>query len=48
MFGIDYFYQLILLFNIFFLLFMGLIAFFGTIYRSNWTILANFYFYFYF
>ena len=37
--------QLILLFNLFFLLFMGLIALFGTIHGFHYTILVNFYLY---
>ena len=41
----DHFYQLILLFNLFLLLFMSLIALFGTIYGSQYTISANFYLY---
>ena len=38
----NYFCQLILLFSLFLLLFMGLTALFGTIYRFHYTILANF------
>ena len=41
----DYFYQLILLFSLFLLLFMGLTALFGIIHGSHCTISANFYFY---
>ena len=41
-FGKDYFCQLILLFNLFLLLFIGLTAFFSTIHYSHCTILANF------
>ena len=37
--------QLILLFSLFLLLFMGLTTLFGTIHGSYCTILANFYFY---
>ena len=37
--------QLILLFSLFFLLFMGLVVLFGTIHRSHYTISANYYFY---
>ena len=44
-FGKNYFCQLILLFNLFFILFMSLITLFDTIYESRCTILANFYFY---
>ena len=44
-FGIDYFCQLILLFSLFLLLFMGLTALFDTIYGSYYTISANFYLY---
>ena len=45
MFGKNYFYQLILLFNIFLLLFMGFTTVFSTINESYYTISANFYFY---
>ena len=41
----DYFCQLILLFNLFLLLFMSFTAFFGTIHRFHCTISANFYIY---
>ena len=41
--GKDYFCQLILLFNLFLLLFMSPIAFFGTIHESHCTISTNFY-----
>ena len=41
----DHFYQLILLFNLFLLLFMSPIALFGTIYGSHYTISTNFYLY---
>ena len=44
-FGKNYFYQLILLFNLFLLLFIGLTALFDTIYVCYCTILVNFYFY---
>ena len=44
-FGKDYFCQLILLFSLFLLLFMGLTALFGTIHGSHYTILANYYIY---
>ena len=44
-FGKKYFYQLILLFNLFLLLFMGPNAFFDTIHGSHGTISANFYLY---
>ena len=37
--------ELILLFSLFLLLFMGLTTLFGIIYRSHCIILANFYFY---
>ena len=37
--------QLILLFSLFLLLFMGLIALFDTIYESHCTISVNFYLY---
>ena len=37
--------QFILLFSLFLLLFISSIAFFGTIYRSRYTISANFYLY---
>ena len=43
--GKNYFYQLILLFNLFLLLFMDFIVLFGTIHRSYCTILTNFYLY---
>jgi len=39
----DYFCQLILLSNLFLLLFMGLIILFDTIYMSHRTISTNFY-----
>ena len=45
MFGKNYFDQLILLFSLFLLLFMSLIAFFGTIHGPYCTILINFYLY---
>ena len=45
MFGKNYFYQIILLFSLFLLLFMDPIALFSTIHDSNGTILINFYFY---
>ena len=41
-FGSKFKSQLILLFSLFLLLFMGLIALFGTIYGSHYTISANF------
>jgi len=41
----NYFCQLILLFSLFLLLFMGLTAFIGTIHRSHCTISINFYLY---
>ena len=41
----DYFCQLILLFNLFLLLFIGPTALFGTIHRSHCTISANYYLY---
>ena len=44
-FGMDYFGQLILLFSLFLLLFIGLIALFGTIHGFHCTISANFYLY---
>ena len=44
-FGMDYFFQLILLFSLFLLLFMSHIALFGTIHRSHYTISINFYLY---
>ena len=42
-FGKDYFYQLILLFNLFLLLFMGHTALFSIIHGSHCTISTNFY-----
>ena len=45
LFGINYFCQLILSFNLFLLLFMDLTILFNTIHLSHYTILANFYFY---
>ena len=45
MFGKNYFYQFILLFSLFLLLFMDPTALFSTIHDSNCTILINFYFY---
>ena len=42
MFGSSLKTQLILLFSLFLLLFMGLTALFGTIYESHCTISANF------
>ena len=44
-FGMDEICQLILLFSLFLLLFMGSTTLFGTIHRSHCTILTNFYFY---
>ena len=44
-FGKDYFCQLILLFRLFLLLFMGLNALFGIIHGFHYIILANFYLY---
>ena len=44
-FDMNYFYQLILLFSLFLLLFMSPTALFGTIYESHCTISANFYLY---
>ena len=44
-FGKNYFCQLILLFSLFLLLFMGLTHFFDTSYRSHYTISVNFYLY---
>ena len=44
-FGKNYFWQLILLLNLFLLLFMSPTALFGTIYGSYYTISINFYFY---
>ena len=41
-FGKDYFYQLILLFGLFLLLFIGLTALFGTIHGSHCIISDNF------
>ena len=41
----NYFYQLILLFNLFLLLFMSLITLFNIIYGFHYIILANFYLY---
>ena len=41
----KYFCQLILLFNLFFILFMGPTALFDIIYKSHHTILTNFYLY---
>ena len=46
--GKDYFCQLILLFNLFLLLFMGPTTLFGIIHVFHCTILANFYLYIYF
>ena len=45
LFGINYFCQFILSFNLFLLLFMDLTILFNTIHLSQYTILANFYFY---
>ena len=45
LFGKKYFCQLILLFSLFLLLFMGPIVLFGTIHRSHCIISANFYLY---
>ena len=42
---IDYILQLILLFNLFLLLFIGPTALFSTIHGSHCTISANFYLY---
>ena len=39
------FCQLILVFSLFLILFIGLTILFGTIYEFHYTILANFYFY---
>ena len=44
-FGKNYFCQLILLFSLFLLLFIGLMTLFGTIHKSHYIISANFYFY---
>ena len=44
-FGNTYFCQLILLFNLFLLLFMGLTALFDTIHGLHYTFLTNFYLY---
>ena len=44
-FGKNYFCQLILLFSLFLLLFMGPVALFDTIYGSHYTISTNFYLY---
>ena len=44
-FGKNYFWQLILLFNLFLLLFISPTAIFDTIYGSHCTISINFYFY---
>ena len=41
----TYFCQLILLFSLFLLLFIGLNAFFDTIHESHYTISTNFYLY---
>jgi len=41
----SYFCQLILLFNLFLLLFMSFTVLFGTIYGSYYTISINFYLY---
>ena len=41
----NYFYQLILLFSLFLLLFMDLTALFDTTHGSYYTILTNFYLY---
>ena len=43
--GKNYFSQPILLFSLFLLLFMGLIALFNTIYESHYTISATFFLY---
>ena len=45
MFGKNYFYKLILQFNLFLLLFMCLTTFFDIIHESYCTISANFYIY---
>ena len=45
MFGKKKFCQLILLFSLFLLLFMGFTELFDTIHESHYTILANFYLY---
>ena len=44
-FGKNYFFQIILLFNLFLLLFMGPTVLFDTIYESHDTISTKFYFY---
>ena len=44
-FGKDYFYQLILLFSLFLILFMGPTTLFGTIHGSYYIISVNFYLY---
>ena len=41
----NYFYQLILLFSLFLLLFIGLTALFDTINKSHYTISTKFYLY---
>ena len=45
LFGKDYFYLFILLFNLFLLLFMNPTILFGTIHRSHFIISTNFYLY---
>ena len=43
--GVIILCQLILLFSLFLLLFIGLTAFFGIIHKSHYTISTNFYLY---
>ena len=43
--GKNYFYQLILLFSLFLLLFLDFIVLFDTIHKSHYIILTNFYLY---
>ena len=43
--GKNYFYELILLFNLFLLLFLNSIVLLDIIHRSHYTILTNFYIY---
>ena len=44
-FGKNYFYQLILLFSLFLLLFIGFTVLFDIIHESHYTISTNFYLY---
>ena len=43
--GKNYFYELILLFNLFLLLFLNSIVLLDIIHKSHYTILTNFYIY---